>query len=368
MDFRRLWALLVPESLRRAPNDILLIGAFLILAIGTIVLPGVRTTPLRIVFGLPLVLFIPGYLLVAALFPETGRSPTTGDGNGSDAASPDSGIDGIERVALSFGLSIAIVPLLGLVLNFTPWGIRLIPILVGLTGVCAVFGVIATRRRNGLPPEERFTVDFAAWFGGLRTELLEPDSRGDAVLNVVLVVSVLLAFGSVGYVVAAPQQGESFTEFYLLTESDDGELVADNYPTEFTVGQPRSLVVGISNQEHKPTSYTVVVKLQRVRFVNDSDSNATQTSVLAQNELKRMEIQLGQNETWHNPHQVTPQMSGERLRLTYLLYQGEPPASTSTANAYRELHLWVNVTAPTTENRVAVQPTTTPVTTASSTA
>jgi len=32
------------------------------------------------------------------------------------------GIDGIERVALSFGLSIAIVPLIGLVLNFTPWG------------------------------------------------------------------------------------------------------------------------------------------------------------------------------------------------------------------------------------------------------
>jgi len=30
--------------------------------------------------------------------------------------------DGIERVALSFGLSIAIVPLIGLVLNFTPWG------------------------------------------------------------------------------------------------------------------------------------------------------------------------------------------------------------------------------------------------------
>ncbi|MHB8987039.1 MAG: DUF1616 domain-containing protein [Eubacteriales bacterium] len=40
--------------------------------------------------------------------------------------------DGIERVALSFGLSIAVVPLVGLILNYTPWGIRLAPILASL--------------------------------------------------------------------------------------------------------------------------------------------------------------------------------------------------------------------------------------------
>src|SRR5207245_4585088 len=49
-----------------------------------------------------LVLFAPGYVLVAALFPR------------------DVEIDWIERIALSFGLSIAVVPLLGLFLNFTP--------------------------------------------------------------------------------------------------------------------------------------------------------------------------------------------------------------------------------------------------------
>ena len=41
---------------------------------------------------------------------------------------------------MSFGLSIAVVPLIGLGLNLTPWGIRLDPILISL----AVF-VIATR-------------------------------------------------------------------------------------------------------------------------------------------------------------------------------------------------------------------------------
>jgi uncharacterized membrane protein len=36
---------------------------------------------------------------------------------------------GIERIALSFGMSLAVVPLLGLILNYTPWGIRLESIL-----------------------------------------------------------------------------------------------------------------------------------------------------------------------------------------------------------------------------------------------
>jgi len=98
------------------------------------------------------VLFItlPGYAFIAALFPDwiTLRLDQTRDAGlintevekpsavpGTDAAAAEKeeaattapshsreGIDGIERVALSFGLSIAIVPLIGLVLNFTPWG------------------------------------------------------------------------------------------------------------------------------------------------------------------------------------------------------------------------------------------------------
>lgn len=39
-------------------------------------------------------------------------------------------------------------------------------------------------------------------------------------------------------------------------------------------------------------------------------------------------------------------MEGERLRLAFLLYQNEPPAQPTVDNVYRELHLWVNVSAP----------------------
>jgi len=63
--------------------------------------------PARYIFGTIYILYIPGYILVEALYPEE-RS-----------------LKPLERVALSIGLSLAIIPLIGLLLNYTPWGIRL---------------------------------------------------------------------------------------------------------------------------------------------------------------------------------------------------------------------------------------------------
>jgi hypothetical protein len=83
----------------------------------------------RWVLGSIFVLFIPGYVTVEALFPK-GRE-----------------LDGIERFALSVGLSLAVVPLVGLLLNYTPWGIRLDPIVISLTILTlGLAGVTVLRR------------------------------------------------------------------------------------------------------------------------------------------------------------------------------------------------------------------------------
>ena len=87
--------------------------------------------PLRIVLGLAFMLFSPGYALIAALFPQKGS------------------LGGIERIALSFGLSIAVVPLIGLILNYTPWGIGLYPILVSILSFILVMLGVAYFRRRG---------------------------------------------------------------------------------------------------------------------------------------------------------------------------------------------------------------------------
>jgi len=85
--------------------------------------------PLRIVIGLPFLLFFPGYALIAFLFPEK------------------KSLDTIERVALSFGLSIAVTPLIGFGLNYTPFGIRLEPILASVTAFIVAFSLLAYWRR-----------------------------------------------------------------------------------------------------------------------------------------------------------------------------------------------------------------------------
>ncbi|KAB1198225.1 MULTISPECIES: DUF1616 domain-containing protein [Haloferax] len=317
------WRLLLPRQLRELPADLAAAVVFVGLVNLAVFLPVVDETPLRVVLGLPFVLFVPGYAMIAALFPEAG------DG--------DEGIDGIERVALSFGVSIAVVPLIGLVLNFTPWGIRLVPIMVATSGVTLALVAVGARRRNELPASEQFEVPYEMWLSSARDELFEPETRTDAMLNVVLVVSVVLATASVGYAVAVPKEGESFTELYLLTEGDDGELVADGYPEEFVAGESKSVIVGVGNQEYEQVNYTVVSKLQRVRVENNS------TTVLEERELARFSPQVEHNETWRTSHEITPTMTGERLRLVYLLYKGEPAANPTVDSAYREVHLWVNV-------------------------
>jgi uncharacterized membrane protein len=344
---RSRWWRMLPPWLRALPADLAATAALVVLTVLAVLLPVISDTPLRIVLGLPFVLFLPGYAFIAALFPEAGESPAEESGDaegdeldGSGYLDRRGGIDGIERVALSFGLSIAIVPLIGLVLNFTPWGIRLVPILLSVSGFTLVMVAVAAMRRWELPPDERFSVPYQDWYADTRAELLEPETRTDAALNVLLVVSILLATASVGYAVVVPKQGETFTEFYILSEDEEGELRAEDYPTEFVVGESKEVVVGIGNQEHEPTRYTVVVLLQEVRFVDN------ESVVDRESELDRLHAgELPHNETWQRTYQVTPTYPGERLRLQFLLYRGDAPADPTTANSYVELHLWINVSA-----------------------
>jgi hypothetical protein len=90
---------------------------------------------LRWIIGSVFVLFIPGYVTVEALFPK-GRE-----------------LDSIERFALSVGLSLALVPLVGLLLNYTPWGIRLTPIVISLIIFTVGLAAIALARQYRISAE-----------------------------------------------------------------------------------------------------------------------------------------------------------------------------------------------------------------------
>jgi uncharacterized membrane protein len=55
-------------------------------------------------------------------------------------------MDTIERLALSLGMSLALIPIVGLILNYTPWGIRLTPITLSLLALTIVFATATVLR------------------------------------------------------------------------------------------------------------------------------------------------------------------------------------------------------------------------------
>jgi len=86
-------------------------------------------TTLRYFLGTLYVLYLPGYVLVEALYPD------------------ERDLKPLERLALSIGLSLAVVPLIGLILNYTPWGIRLDPVVASLAIYTLVVSIVALVRK-----------------------------------------------------------------------------------------------------------------------------------------------------------------------------------------------------------------------------
>lgn len=323
---------LIAEWLYRVPIDLGGVIALTVLTVLSVFLPTIQETPLRFIFGLPFILFLPGYAFIAVLFPEQSGQPS------AKRVAESNRISLIERIALAFVMSTAIVPLIGLALTFTRWGIRLTPIVLSVSTFTIVCTIAAVIRRRELPPREQFSVPHRKWADRARTGLFMSNDQINP-LNIALALSILLAVVSVGFAVAVPQVGEPFTEFYLLTE-DEGKLVTDGYSEEFVQGEPSSMTVGIENQEYETVEYTVVVQLERIGG-----------EVIEREELDRFHRTLEHEETWHAEHELTPTMTGENLRLSYLLYKGEPPEEPTKENSYRDLHLWITV-----ENSDAEEP------------
>ncbi len=89
--------------------------------------------PLRIIFALPLLLFLPGYVLIAVLFPRREE------------------LSGIERFTLSIGLSIAIFVFDGFAISVTAWRFRPEPIILSLALITLILTLITSQAVPQLP-------------------------------------------------------------------------------------------------------------------------------------------------------------------------------------------------------------------------
>jgi uncharacterized membrane protein len=95
----------------------------------------------RIVFGSVYVLFLPGFILSYVFFSKTGNREDKEKGT----------IDLLERIALSFGLSIAIVPLVVFYLNLVGLSINLLNSFLTILGIIIISVLVLVwknRKRN----------------------------------------------------------------------------------------------------------------------------------------------------------------------------------------------------------------------------
>ncbi len=299
----------------KLPNDILLIDILSGLLILSIVL--VSSTPARVILGLPFLLFFPGYSLVAAIFAKKET------------------MDGLERAALSVGMSIAVVGLIGFGLSYTPWGVRLEPVLAAVTAFILVMSAIALVRRGRARGTNVLTMEitsFPGWGGNALNKSL----------SIVLAAVIFGTLGVIGYAVAAPKIGEGFTEFYVLGAGGK----AQDYPTTFTLdnskvtqvvygdgvrqtaGEPGIITVGIENHQLGSEVYFV-----RMTINGESvtiDFGGARMGFLGP-------IELSRGEKWENSVGVVPESLSDNQKVELLLFRGNKTTPESS------LHFWINV-------------------------
>ncbi len=301
-------------EIRERPYDLAVCIALALLLVALVFLA--PDSLARQVLGLAFILFLPGYAATAALFPENEQ------------------IDGIERVALSFGLSIAIVPLIGLALNFTPWGIRTDPILASVSAFIVIVSLVAWYRRTRLPADERFAivVNFELNFAGM--PLI------DKILTLGIVVMLVASVVVLAWAVTTPRVGERFTQLAILGPGG----MATGYPGNLTVGQDARVLLSVKSFEHRTQNYTIAIVLTEQ---DDNSSSAggygidwTLTHPLTPH------VAIAQNFTlehlqYYNQTFDFDVTSPGTWKLQFLLYlEGQP----ITQDSYREVHLWLNVT------------------------
>jgi len=233
---------------RERPDDLFAVAAMCILALS--VIAGTGEGPLRFALALLFVLFLPGYAITATVFPRGGE------------------MDWIERIGLSVGISLAVVPLLGLVLSVTPPGVRIEPIVAALLLVTLGMIVVAYEQRMGLLQEDRLSlsidIDVPRW-----REL----PIVDRALALGVAAALVLGAGGLAYAITTSPPGLAYTELYLL-DSNHG---ITSYPSRLNVSQPAFVFLGIANHERREMNYTVEVRLVSVHYVYNSSTKRNDT-------------------------------------------------------------------------------------------
>jgi uncharacterized membrane protein len=296
------------DSSERAPFSYLYFDLALILiitaaAIVLVFAPSSSAITARAVAGLLLIFFVPGYAFLAAVFPLK------------------ESITNVERVIFSLVFSVIIVGGVGLLLSYTQLGLSSAPVVASTSVFVVVSTCAAYVRRRSLSSEQPFAICVPRVSDVRRAlSLREVTGTLDKTLVVVLILILVTSLVATVYLVATPFSGQAYTELYVL--GPDGK--AQDYPSQFRLGEEQSVIVGVTNHEQRAVEYTLVTSL----------NGTTGSSTLSSEKLS-----LANNQNWEQTVAIRPDQTGKNLKLSFLLYANNDTSPLQTT------HLWVNVTA-----------------------
>ncbi|HEY50381.1 MAG TPA: DUF1616 domain-containing protein, partial [Dehalococcoidia bacterium] len=191
---------------------------------------------LRVILGFLFVAFIPGYSLLAVIFPRRNEISLT------------------TKMALSIGLSIVISTLVGLILAFSPAGIELHSFLFAISAFVLILAGLAWYIRHKTGSTREFSISFHLALAGL-AGLYRGERKRYFFLYCVLLTLILLSSASMGYLLARPAETPPSTEFYILGVNEE----ADDYPVYLSPGEKGEILVNIINRENQPMDYRLEI-------------------------------------------------------------------------------------------------------------
>ena len=292
---------------------------------------------LKIVLGLLFLLFIPGYLLLFVLFPNK---------------KTDKGIDFTDRIALSFGISLAIVSLTGIALYYIAGKIELEYALISIFIFEIIIGVISVYRWFKTIPDERLVLS-------IDLNLFKSTDKLDKILIMILIILIIVTATVFIFITTTPRIGEKFTSFNILGPDRNPTY----YPRNIIAGENATIIIGVTNHEYQIMNYTIEVWLinQTITFDESTDKN-----IILYNNAWFMDkinislihsdnnIQIEWESQWEYYYTFNINKKGENLTLAFLLFTA-PTDNFDYAkdykdiieqkidNSYEELHLWITV-------------------------
>ena len=187
---------------------------------------------LLIILGIPFILFFPGFVLLAAIAAKREDTGST------------------ERIILSFVLSILVDSIIGLALNYTPFGITADSIIITGAAFIILVTVASLIRQSTLPRDEKVILEFDVNFLKPVSGVLNPT------FSIIMILVIAGALGSGLYFAFTPKSHEAFTQFYIVKQ--DGALYS---PSNLTVGDEAAIFIGISNHEGTQANYRIKILL-----------------------------------------------------------------------------------------------------------